>query len=155
VRRLGRWIVPAAALAIIVGALLFDQPDTRSSEQRTVEIASSLRCPFCSGESIAESTSQVARDLQDVIREQVDAGRSDAEIVAYFEARYGQSVRLDPPLGGWGVALWVVPILAVGAGAFAIASLRRRSPDSPDGGPRDGGMAPAEREHEAPLERAG
>ncbi|MBT8207445.1 MAG: cytochrome c-type biogenesis protein CcmH [Acidimicrobiia bacterium] len=127
-----RWAVALMAIAIIVGGLAFDQPDTRSAEQRADDIASSLRCPFCEGVSIAESTSQVARDLQAIIRERVDEGAGDEAITGEFVARYGEWVLLSPPASGIGLALWALPIAGLVAGAVAVAGLRRRSDTTDD-----------------------
>lgn len=126
-----RWAIAIVAIAIMVGGLAFDQPDTRSAGQRADDIASSLRCPFCEGVSIAESTSQVARDLQVIIRERVDEGASDETITDEFVARYGQWVLLSPPASGIGLALWALPIAGLIAGAVAVAGLRRRAGDEP------------------------
>lgn len=127
-----RWSVALVAIAIIVGGLVFDQPDTRSAAQRADEVAASLRCPFCEGVSIAESTSQVARDLHVIIRERVDEGASDDTIKDEFVARYGEWVLLSPPTTGIGLALWVLPVVGLVAGAAAMAGLLRRSPESED-----------------------
>ncbi len=95
---------------------------------RAVALASNLRCPFCQGESIAEAPSQVARDLEAFIVEKVGEGWTDQEIYAFFEARYGERVRLDPPLAGWGAALWLSPLALLGVGVAAIVSRRRARP---------------------------
>ena len=126
-RSAARGALALVAIVIIVGGLAFDQPDTRSAGERADDIAASLRCPFCEGVSIAESTSQVARDLHAIIRERVDEGASDETITDEFVARYGEWVLLSPPASGVGLALWALPIAGLIAGAVAVAGLRRRS----------------------------
>lgn len=65
--------------------------------------------------------------LRDV-REQVVAGRSDREVYAYFAARYGNFVLLDPPKEGSNLLLWGAPLLALAGGGAALwGFLRRRS----------------------------
>jgi cytochrome c-type biogenesis protein CcmH len=63
----------------------------------------------------------------------IEAGRSDAEITALLEARYGNSVLLTPPPGGLSDLLWLFPIaLAIGIAAAVVAVvLRRRMPSAP------------------------
>lgn len=127
-RRWSGWALAAiAAVIIVVGLLPGNQPPA-SNQQRTAALASNLRCPFCSGESIAEAPSQVARDLEVFIAEKVDEGWTDEEVYAFFEARYGEQVRLDPQFAGWGVLLWAAPLAILGVGVVAI--LQRRRPSS-------------------------
>lgn len=127
-RRWGSWAMAAIALAVIVVGLLPGAEAPVSDTARTQALASNLRCPFCSGESIADAPSQVARDLEVFIGEKVAAGWTDGEIYAFFEARYGEQVRLDPPLDGWGLLLWLAPAALLGVGIAAI--VQRRRPDA-------------------------
>lgn len=127
VSRAARWLIPLLAIGIIGGGLLFDRPDTRTAAQRSDAVAASLRCPFCEGVSIAESTSQVARDLHVIIREEVDAGASDSEIRDQFVARYGEWVLLTPPISGTGVALWALPVVGLAIGVAVVVGMRRRN----------------------------
>ncbi len=121
-------IISLVALAVIVGALWRSGAVPRTDADRAEHIASRIRCPFCNGESIAEATTPVARDLEEVIAEQVAAGRTDQQIFDFFAARYGESLLLDPPLLGWGWALWALPLAALLAGGAAVARRRRRFP---------------------------
>lgn len=125
VRRWAGWAMAALAVVVIVVGLLPAHADPVDDAGRAQAIAENLRCPFCSGESIAEAPSQIARDLEVFIVEKVDEGWTDDEVYAFFAARYGERVRLDPPLAGWGVALWLSPIVLAGVGLLAILSRRR------------------------------
>ncbi len=124
VRRGLGWAVPLAALVVIVVGL-WPAAEAADPATRVQQVASGIRCPFCSGESLADSTSDVARDLRDIIAEQVAAGMTNAEIEDYFAARYGDQILLDPSRGGWALALWLVPLAAAAVGAVAIARRRR------------------------------
>lgn len=117
--------VSVACLAFIVAALWPRSSETLSDAERVADIASRMQCPFCNGESIADATSQVARDLEARIGELVADGLSDGEIFDYFAERYGERLLLDPPLLGWGWALWALPLFAVGLGVFAVMRRRR------------------------------
>lgn len=124
-RRWAGWAVAAiAAVVMVVGLLPTNQPPVDDAARATA-LASNLRCPFCQGESIAEAPSQVARDLEAFIVEKIGEGWTDDEIYAFFEARYGERVRLDPPLAGWGATLWLSPLALLGVGIAAIVSRRR------------------------------
>jgi cytochrome c-type biogenesis protein CcmH len=88
-------------------------------EARAEAIGSQLRCLVCQNESIEESDADLARDLRAKVREQVKAGRSDAEVVAWMVARYGSFVRLRPPLTAATFLLYATPVLALLVGGFA------------------------------------
>ncbi|WP_415787732.1 cytochrome c-type biogenesis protein CcmH, partial [Deinococcus saxicola] len=101
-----------------------------AQEQRAVAIQKNLRCPLCdTGESIAESRSDISIKMRESVREQVVDGRSDSEIYTFFSVRYGNFVLLDPPKTGRNLLLWGAPLLALGGGGAALwAFLRRRGP---------------------------
>lgn len=97
-------------------------------ERRMTAIAAELRCLVCQNESIAGSRADLAVDLRRQIREQIAAGRSDQEIMAYMVDRYGDFVRYRPPLKGSTLLLWFGPALLLAAGLVALVlHLRRRS----------------------------
>jgi len=98
---------------------------TRSMEQRTHDIASQLRCPVCNGESVADSSTPIAQQMRSVIRQDVEAGQSDDQIIASFRASYGDSILLRPPLDGFTAIIWFGPIVALLAG-IAITTLAAR-----------------------------
>jgi cytochrome c-type biogenesis protein CcmH len=98
-------------------------------ERRLNAIAEELRCLVCQNESLAGSRADLALDLRRQIREQIKAGRSDDEILAYMTDRYGDFIRYRPPLKGTTLALWVGPfvLLAAAAGGLAWYVRRRRT----------------------------
>jgi len=94
---------------------------------RAVKLAEQLRCLVCQNQSIAESNAELASDLRGQIREQIAAGRSDDEIVAYMVNRYGDFVLYRPPLKATTVLLWAGPALLLVGGALVLArNVRRR-----------------------------
>lgn len=117
-------VVIGASLATIVGILATDDPSPRD---RVDALASKLRCPVCDTESIADSPSAIARDLQDLIAEQVADGWTDQEIIDFFIATYTERVLLDPPAGGRTAFLWIAPLVALAIGTVIILGRRRRS----------------------------
>jgi cytochrome c-type biogenesis protein CcmH len=98
---------------------------------RAVELANELRCLVCQNQSIAESNAELAVDLRRQIREQIAAGRTDAEIVDFMVSRYGDFVLYRPPFKATTVLLWAGPLLLVVAGFWALArALRARRRDA-------------------------
>jgi cytochrome c-type biogenesis protein CcmH len=95
-------------------------------EPRVKTVAQQLRCPVCQGETIYDSHSTVANQLKDLIREQVTAGRSDYEIRAFFVARYGDFILMEPHARGANLLIWAFPVIALLLGALVLFQLLRR-----------------------------
>ncbi len=113
-----------AALALMAAVwswLAFAAPRQQTLDQRVKNVASQLRCPVCQGESVAEAPAPLAQQMRQVIREQLQAGKSDEEIVQYFASRYGeQNVVWSPPRYGFALLAWIVPIGLLLAGAVLL-----------------------------------
>jgi len=95
-------------------------------QSRVFEIAGQLRCPVCVSESVADSNAQLAQQMRELIQQQLEEGRSEAEIFAYFTNRYGDWILLDPPKRGVHLLVWLLPIAAVVIGVAALALTVRR-----------------------------
>jgi cytochrome c-type biogenesis protein CcmH len=107
-----------------------------AQEARARQIFQDVRCLVCQNESIDDSEAELAHDLRQVVREQVRAGRSDAEIKRFLTDRYGEFVLMTPAFSWVNLLLWGGPFLIVVLGAgLLVARLRNRTPDtelSPD-----------------------
>lgn len=99
-------------------------------EERAREISKQLRCVVCQNQDIDSSNAGVARDLRLLVRERLVADDSNAEVIAYVRARYGDYVLMSPPLNGATFALWAAPFVLVllSVGAFFIVVRRRPMP---------------------------
>ncbi len=117
---------PAFAISDPAEAL----PD-KTQEARAVAIGQQLRCLVCQNESIEDSGADLARDLRRIVRQQVAAGRSNREVIAWLVARYGNFVRLRPPFETGTLLLWGSPVLALAAGGGAVLLARRNRPAPP------------------------
>ena len=118
-----------ALLTVTVIGLLTAGPAPRD---RVAELEGQLRCPVCKSVSIADSPSETAVAMRRSVAEQVAAGRTDAEILQYFEARYGEWVLLDPPAQGRGVWLLVLPAVVAVGGLALVLTRARPGPTVPD-----------------------
>ena len=125
--RLAWFAAGIAAVGIAVGMLTAPP----MSADRGEVIASQLRCPVCQSVSVAESPSDQARDMRQIIAQQVAEGRSDEEIIAFFVDRYGEWIILAPPPRGGTLALWLLPPAAVLVGVMLVVGRRRRIRLSP------------------------
>src|SRR5262245_45414218 len=88
-------------------------------EERAKALQRELRCVVCQGQSIDESNAPLSADMRRLIREQIQEGKSDDEIKAFFVARYGTFVLMNPPVATNTLFLWFGPLLLVLLGAGA------------------------------------
>ena len=82
-------------------------------DRAVLEIARDLRCAVCQNQPVSESNADLAKDMRLIIREQLQAGKSRAQIVDYFVVRYGDYVLMKPPTERTGLPLWLAPPLIV------------------------------------------
>ena len=135
-----RWRAALAALAAVFCMAAASDPADRlpdpAQEARARAIFADVRCLVCQNESIDDSEAELAHDLRQIVRDQVMAGKSDAEIKRFLTDRYGEFVLLTPRFSLANLALWGGPFLVVIFGAgLLVARLRNRRGDeelSPD-----------------------
>jgi cytochrome c-type biogenesis protein CcmH len=96
-------------------------------EARARQISQELRCVVCQNQSIDGSNAPLAHDLRVIVRERLAAGDSDAQVLAFVEARYGEFVLLRPHLKPETVLLWGTPLLLLAGAAAYLFSTRRRA----------------------------
>ena len=99
---------------------------TPEQESRARSLESEFKCPVCRSQSIRQSRSFMAEDMKRRVRELIAQGRSDDEIREYFIARYGEWILLTPPKSGFSLMAYVLPFLAVVAGAAMLVFAARR-----------------------------
>jgi len=126
-------LLAAFALACIAvakeAAPLADDPKV---EARLIVIAEELRCLVCQNESLIASRADLAMDLKRQVREQIKAGKSDAEIRDYMVQRYGDFVLYRPPVKSSTLPLWLGPFALLIAGFCAIWMFVRRRRAAPE-----------------------
>jgi cytochrome c-type biogenesis protein CcmH len=121
-------------------------------EARARAISKELRCMVCQNESIDDSEAPLAHDLRVLVRERLKAGDSNAQVLDFLVARYGEFVLLRPRLSWHTAALWGLPpgLLLVGI-AMLFVALRRR--DGAVSGGEPANLSPAEEARLAELLR--
>lgn len=115
-------------LSLLCAAISFSAwGNSEANEERMLAIATELRCLVCQNESVAASRSDFAVDIRAVIRNQIKAGKSDAEIRTFLVSRYGDFILYRPPMKTTTLLLWFGPMLLLVSGFLIFAvSLRRR-----------------------------
>ena len=127
--------VPTRSLFILIGVglliaalwsyMAFTAATHQTLDQHVQNIGKQLKCPVCQGESVADSTSNTAQDIRAAIRQQIQAGQSDQQIIQYFSDRYGTQIVWSPPWWGFSLLAWLVPIaLLLGGLVFIFFTLR-------------------------------
>ena len=131
------------------------QPDEIMSdpakELRARDLSRELRCMVCQNQSIDDSEAPLARDLRLLVRERIAAGDSDAQVIDFLVARYGEFVLLKPRLNSHTWLLWLLPPLALAGGGVALWINGRRRTRS--GTSQDDVLFKLTADEEARLER--
>ena len=89
-------------------------------EERLMNLSRELRCLVCQNETLADSRADLAVDLRNEIREQMKAGKTDQEIIAFLTARYGDFVLYRPPVKASTYFLWFGPFVLLLGGLFVL-----------------------------------
>jgi cytochrome c-type biogenesis protein CcmH len=96
------------------------------SEDAVRDIAAQLRCVVCQSLSVADSPSETAHQMREIIRERLAAGETPEQIKNYFVARYGLWILLSPPARGFSLLVWVVPFTGLLAGLVLVSVVVKR-----------------------------
>lgn len=124
-------------LALMQSAYAFDSElafEDPAMQERYENMTKLLRCPMCQNQAIADSPVGVAADLRRELREQMAAGRTDAEIMDFMTARYGDFILYNPPVNPKTWLLWAAPglLLLIGLASAAVIIVRRSKGDMDD-----------------------
>src|SRR5437899_203801 len=109
-------ILLAFCIASLVMAKEAKPAEDPKIEPRMKALTEQLRCLVCQNETLADSRADLAEDLRKEIREQMNAGKSDQEIVAFLTQRYGDFVLYKPPVKSTTYLLWFGPFVLLFAG---------------------------------------
>jgi cytochrome c-type biogenesis protein CcmH len=92
--------------------------DSIQQEEQFKALSSTLRCPKCQNNTIADSNAELAKDLRQKVFEMTKAGKSEQQIIEYMVDRYGNFVTYNPPFTLSTAILWLAPlsVLVIGFG---------------------------------------
>jgi cytochrome c-type biogenesis protein CcmH len=99
-----------------------------AQEARARDLSQELRCMVCQNQSIDDSEAPLAHDLRVLVRQRIEAGDSDKQVLDYLVARYGEFVLLRPRFELHTLLLWGLPPAALLAGITALFFTIRRRP---------------------------
>jgi cytochrome c-type biogenesis protein CcmH len=115
-------LAPAAALAVEPDEMLKDP----ALEARARQLSEGLRCLVCQNQSIDDSNAPLAHDLRLLVRERLEKGDSDSQVIDFIVSRYGEFVLLKPRLELQTLLLWGLPPVALLGGLAALLMMARR-----------------------------
>lgn len=153
-RRAG--VVAMGLLSILLwagAALAAEVTLTPEQEREALAIERLLRCPVCTGQSVAESHAEPAEEIKSNIRKMIKEGKTRQEIIDYYVNRYGEWIVMKPPARGAGLIAWVWPVAVLVAGGLLIHAFLRRSTRTAPAAGAEGGERPAEGVDPAVYER--
>ncbi|RDV02124.1 cytochrome c-type biogenesis protein [Undibacter mobilis] len=122
VAMLAALLMPQLAIAVQPDEILKDP----ALEARARALSQELRCMVCQNQSIDDSDAPLARDLRLLVRERLEKGDSDKQVLDFLVDRYGNFVLLKPPVEARTLLLWAVSPLMVIVGLVALIVMARR-----------------------------
>ena len=125
-----RWLFIIVLLTSIAAPAFAVEPDEVLSdpalEVRARTLSKELRCMVCQNQSIDDSEAPLARDLRILVRERLQAGDSDRQVIDFLVARYGEFVLLRPRFSWHTAVLWLGPAAMLLIGGCAVLVLAHR-----------------------------
>jgi cytochrome c-type biogenesis protein CcmH len=106
--------------AVVVAQTAQPLAEDPEVEKRLQALSQELRCLVCQNETLADSRAGLAEDLRREIREQIKAGKSDKEIIAFLTARYGDFVLYRPRVTPTTYLLWFGPFVLLVVGLVVL-----------------------------------
>ncbi|RCL00197.1 MAG: cytochrome c-type biogenesis protein CcmH [Candidatus Tokpelaia sp. JSC189] len=104
------WVVYLGFIAVVSAVLPNELLPDQKLEMRARVISAQLRCLVCRNETIDDSNAFLARDLRLLVRERLQAGDSDRQVLDFIVARYGEYILLKPRFSGAKIILWLAPV---------------------------------------------
>jgi cytochrome c-type biogenesis protein CcmH len=112
----------------------FAQDSTPPSDNDVNRVAKKLYCPVCENVPLDVCPTLACAQWRATIREKLQAGWSEQQILNYFVEQYGERVLAQPSARGANVLVWVIPPIVIALGAFGLwRFLRTASPPRPVG----------------------
>ena len=119
-----RSLLLCIAILAIVGSIwsyvLITAPPQETLDQREHDVASQLKCLVCQGELVADSPALLSQQMRAIIRQQLQSGKSEQEVIQYFVSRYGNRILWSPPWQGFTLLAWLIPIGLLLGGALLL-----------------------------------
>lgn len=123
---------------VLILTALLATPVSASSEPTLNSIAEQLVCQCGCTQTVAacnEPDCSTREAIKASIGQKLAQGQSESQILQSFVGQYGEKVLVTPPKSGFNLVAWILPFVAILAGAaiiiFAMRAWVRRGSQSP------------------------
>jgi cytochrome c-type biogenesis protein CcmH len=106
-------LIVALTLGWVLGTVNVARAQTPDPADQVHDIAKQLNCPTCAGRNLADCPTDTCMQWKAEIKSQLQAGKSQQEVLDYFKARFGPTVLQEPPKEGAVLVLWVLPVIGL------------------------------------------
>lgn len=120
------WLVIGALVVVSVVRAGVSDGEARTADERIRSITSTIKCPTCRSQSVAESDSAAARAIRVEVARRVGDGESADEIRGAIAATYGDDVLLTPARSGLVGLVWILPVVALVLGLAGVSAALAR-----------------------------
>ncbi len=94
-------------LLFVLNSCIYEQ---KSNDKLYLKLEKEIMCPVCQGQTLDQSQSLIAEDMKKIIKLKISEGYNEKEIKNYFIERYGESIIAYPPIRGFNIIAYFVPI---------------------------------------------
>ncbi|MEX2540063.1 MAG: cytochrome c-type biogenesis protein CcmH [Actinomycetota bacterium] len=112
--------------ACVIGSGYATAQEGVSPSKQAQEVEARVWSPYCPGRLLIDCTTHQARELRADIRERIEGGDSQDEVLAWIRSNYGDEALAEPGDSGIGLLVWMGPLAFFVAGAILLAVLVRR-----------------------------
>jgi cytochrome c-type biogenesis protein CcmH len=119
-RLFGITFVVILLAAFWAGVALAQDPQPTPSDNDVNAVAKQLFCPVCENTPLDVCPTQACAQWRALIREQLAAGKTEAEIKEYFVVQYGARVLSEPPRTGLNWLVYIVPPIGILIGVIIL-----------------------------------
>ena len=120
------FLVPFFFLSFSLEAKNIYEFSNENLEEDFIELSQEISCPLCAGSSIAESNSDIANDLKNVIFKELENGKTPKEIKSNLIKLYGEGILFMPENKISIFILYGFPLLLIGIGIFFLFNFLKK-----------------------------
>ncbi len=113
-----------AIAASFIAAVVYAQSETPTDDDVN-RVAKQLYCPVCPNTPLDVCETKACQDWRAQIRDQLTAGWTDEQVIAYFVQQYGERVLAEPRRSGFTSFVWLLPVLSIAIGLVVLAQILR------------------------------
>src|SRR5512134_1206456 len=109
----------------LFAATVVEAQERTPSDDDVNRVAKQLYCPVCPNTPLDVCETQACQDWRAQIKDELAAGWTDDQVIAYFVEQYGERVLAEPRRSGFTSFVWLLPVLALGIGLVAAVQVLR------------------------------